>query len=79
MKWTFAGVVFKCRSSVHEKFSLDSMPQTAVVWFLFPLSWLAFFYRMQCFVVLFLKQKLSVMFKKKMKQTSVLLKQVQFL
>ena len=26
---------------------------------------------MQCFVVLFLKQKLSVMFKKKMKQTSV--------
>ena len=43
MKWTFAGVVFKCRSSVHEKFSLDSMPQTAVVWFLFPLSRLAFF------------------------------------
>ena len=59
MKWTFAGVVFKCRSSVHEKFSLDSMPQTAVVWFLFPLSRLAFF---TVCSVLFLKQKLSVMF-----------------
>ena len=73
MKWTFAGVVFKCRSvggadSVHKKFSLDSMPQTAVVWFLFPLSRLAFF---TVCSVLFLKQKLSVMFFFKMKQTSV--------
>ena len=64
MKWTFAGVVFKCRSvggadSVHKRFSLDSMPQTAVVWFLFPLSRLAFF---TVCSVLFLKQKLSVMF-----------------
>ena len=42
MKWTFAGVVFNCSSvcdadSVHEKFSLDSMLQRAVDWFLFPL------------------------------------------
>ena len=47
MKWKFAGVVFNCHSvggadSVHEKFSLDSMPQRAVVWFLFPHSRLAF-------------------------------------